>query len=595
MSKKNNKKQPVNQTAKINKSNTAKKPVAANGKGSTPAVKGEVKAQTLGTKAIAFIVTGAILLAIALTVGTVLIVDYVKNDKGFDYFESDLSKYLYIDESKYKDYLLEVDVAKPREVDLEGAVLSFIAENKGDRLCGENQWLSSGEDLKITPGSLVKLWFRGYRVGEDGEIVEIEGINNFSSASPSVVSIGSLGFPPGFEVGLVGQTLSADRVLFSKITSGKVNENQVLYLTYQRTKASSSEKTKVSYQRLDLESDVDGKFGQGFKDILLGMNIGDSKTFDITGPDGVKYDYELTVSFATECEKDEGVLKIETYFPYTYPMETLRNEDVVFDIYIESMQPYEYDEYTDEFVSKMITEKKAGITEEELNEYEGEGAAEKYRSYLWENLEDGYETAYDGLVEIEMWDYLFKIANIKKYPASQVNPVYEEKVQNIENRYYASEGNILNSTTGQYNTYKTLDSYADAYLGMTSTADYGWRDSLRDEAKQLVAQKMILCYAMDMQNIVFTEQQKAEKEATLRAEYYDIFFDTYLQYNSIDKDELTDEEYKEHETKCKSDFDATYDEAFFEETTYFNLTIETLMSWADVSTLDERSAYPADK
>lgn len=594
MSKKSNKKQPVNQTAKLNKGNTAKKP-AANGKGAAPASNGDVKAQTLGTRAIALIVTGAILLAIVLTVGIVLIVDYVKNDKGFDYFESDLSKYLYIDEKEYKNYLLEVDVAEPREVDLEGAVLSFIAENKGDRLCGENQWLSSGKDLKVTPGSLVKLWFRGYRVGEDGKITELDGINNFSSTTPSVVDIGFLGYPPGFEVGLVGQPLSADRVMFSKITSGKVNESQVLYLTYQRTETSTSEKTKVTDQRLDLESDVDGKFGKGFKDTLLGMNIGDSKTFGITGADGVHYDYELTVSFATECEKEEGVLKIETYFPYTYPMEVLRNEDVVFDVYIEAIQPYEYEEYTDEFVLKMISEKKAGITEEELNEYEGTGAAEKYRSYLWENLNDGYKTAYDSLVEIEMWDRLFKVANIKKYPASQVNPIYEKDVQDIEDRYYASQGSILNSSTGQYQTYKTLDSYADAYLGMTSTANYSWRDKLMDDAKQIVAQKMILCYVMDVQNIVFTEQQKAEKEEELRTEYYDLFFDAYLKYNSIDKDELTDEEYKEHEAKCRSDFDATYDEVFFEETTYFNLALETLMSWADVSTLDERSAYPADK
>jgi hypothetical protein len=259
------------------------------------------------------------------------------------------------------------------------------------------------------------------------------------------------------------------------------------------------------------------------------------------------------------------------------------------------MQPYEYEEYSDELVKKAISEKKADITEAELNEYEGNGEAEKYRSYLWKTLEDNYKEAYDGLVEIEMWDHLLKAAKIKKYPAYQVNKLYEEDVQDIEDRYYSSEGRYWNSMTMQYDTYKTLDSYADALLGMKSTSAYSWRDSLMENAKQLVAQKMILCYVMDMENIVFTEQQKSDKSNDLRSEYFDVFFGSYLSNNGINKNDITDEEYKEHEAKCRADFESIYDAKFFEETTYFNLALEKLMSWADVSTLDERSAYPADK
>ncbi len=595
MSKKNNKKSSVNKTVNKQNKGTAKKNAIRSAKKNAPKSKLAAKLMSLNSGSLALIVTCALVLIIALTVGTILIVDYVKNDKGFDYLDSNMSKYVFIDESKYKDYLLEVDVAKPREVDLESAILSFIASNKGERLCGENQWLSVGSNLKVTPGASVKLWFRGYRIGENGEKTELEGLSNFSSESPAVVDIGSLGYPSGFEVGLLGQELSADRVLFSKITNGEIREEQVLYLSYERTTSSTSAKTKVSNLRVDLESDVDGKFGQGFKDTLLEMTVGENKKFNITGTDGVQYEYDLTVSFATECEKNEGVLRIDTYFPYTYSTETLRNENVVFDVYIESIQPYEYDEFTDEFVMEMITEKKADITEEELMKYDGEGAAEKYSSYLWENLEKTYEKAYDGLVEIEMWDYLLKTAQIKKYPLSQLNPAYENSLREIEDRYYASNGRFWNSTTLQYEDYKTLDSYADAYLGMKSTANYGWRDRLMEDAKQLIAQKMILCYVMDMQNISFTEQQMAEKSAQLNKEYFDIFLETYFRYNSIDKEELTDEEYKEHEAECRSDFNAVYDDKFFEETTYFNLALETLMSWADVSTLDERSAYPADK
>lgn len=595
MSKKSKKKPSVNKAAKKQNVSTAKKKASRSAKKKAPQSKLVAKLASLNSGSIALIVTCALVLIIALTVGIIYAVDYVKNDKGFDYLDSDMSKYVSISQGDYKDYYLEVDVAKPRDVDLESAILAIIATKKGDRLCGENDWLTSGANLKVTPGSTVKLWYRGYRVGENGEKLDVEGLSNFAATSASQISIGSLIYPPGFEVGLVGAPLSADRVLFSKITQGEVKDDYVIYLNYTRTATSSSAKSQATNLRVDLSTDVDADFGQGFKSHLLGMTIGESKKFSITGADGTHYEYDANISFATDCENQEGILQIEAYFPYGYTTEALRNEDIVFDIYIESIQPYEYDDFTDEFVEELVKGEDSNITAEELEKYDGNGAAEKYRAYLWESLEETYQDSYNDLTEEAMWDHLIKTAKIKKYPASQLRLIYENYINGIQDQYSASGGQLWNSSTYQYDSYDTLDSFADAYLGFNSTADYGWCDYVMDVAKRVVAQRMILYYIMDAEGITPTKQQYDEKRAELQKEYFETYLEIYFEQNEIDKDELTDEEYKTYENKCRRDFNNLYDEEFFEETTYYNLVLDTLMSWADVSTLDERSAYPQDK
>lgn len=547
---------------------------------------GEV-AVKLTTNKLALIITAAVLVLVLATVGIILLVDYIKNDKGFDYLNSDLSKYIEISKDNYKNYKLSIEIAKPREEDLQSAILSLQAKYKGDRLCGENQWYSSGKDLTVTPGSIVKVRYRGYKVSADGEIIEVAGLTNFNSLEATQLEIGSLMFPTGFEVNLVGASLSSDRVMFSKITSGALTGELVAYVSYTKKVTSTSEKTTATCERIDLEGDVDSVYGQGFKAKLMEIAIGDTEKFTLTDVNGVHCEYDLTVDFATNCEKQENILKINTYFPYSYGVKELQNADVVFEVYIESIQPFEYDEFNDEFVEELLKKEETIVTAEDLDEYEGEGIADRYVAYMKSNLQKSYEQSYDELVESAMWAHMHEAANIKKFPASKVDPIYDEYIMDITERFETSGGKLYNNSTMQYNTYKTLDEYATAYLGLTGVKDYTWRDYISDASHKLVAERMILFYIMDAENLAPSKQEFDKKYEELRQEYLDAYVAEYLTYDEKTREDFTDEEYERYVSARASEIFSYYDEDYFTETTYYTLALETIVSWATVTTLDD--------
>ena len=539
------------------------------------------------TNRLALIITAAVLVLVLATTGIIILVDYIKNDKGFDYLDSDLSKYIEISKENYKNYKLTVEISKPREDDVKSAILSLQAMYKGDRLCGENQWFSSGKDLVVTPGSIVKIRYRGYKVSADGEIIEVAGLTNFNSLESTQLEIGSLMFPTGFEVNLLGAPLSSDRAMFSKVTSGSLTDELVAYVSYTKTQTSNSEKTTASYERIDLESDVDSVYGQGFKAKLMEIAIGDTKEFTLTDVNGAHCEYKLTVDFATNCEKQENILKVDTYFPYNYGVEELKNADVVFEVYIESIQPFEYDEYNNEFVEELLKKEETSITAEDLDEYEGEGIADRYVAFIESNLQKNYEKSYDELVEKAMWAHMHEAANIKKFPASKVDPIYNEYIIDITERFETSGGKIYNSSTLQYNTYSTLDEYATAYLGLTGVKDYTWRDYIKDASHKLVAERMILFYIMDAENLMPSKQEFDEKYEELRQEYLDAYVEEYLSYDEKTREDFTDEEYERYVSARASEIFSYYDEEYFTETTYYTLALETIISWANVTTFDD--------
>ena len=80
---------------------------------------------------LAFIITAAILVVIIIATSIVFIVNAIKNDAGFSYTKSDLSKYFEFTES-YKDFTVEVDIAKPKDIDVDVIILQLLCQNKND-------------------------------------------------------------------------------------------------------------------------------------------------------------------------------------------------------------------------------------------------------------------------------------------------------------------------------------------------------------------------------------------------------------------------------------------------------------------------------
>lgn len=544
----------------------------------------------ISSKNLALIITAAVLAVVVITVAIVLIVDSAKGDKKFDYLTSDISEYLEFTED-HKSFKINVDIAKPHDIDVDVAILNMIYNDREEKPLYNGNAVTSA--ITITPADIVYIWYRGYILGEDGEEIAVDGMSNFTDSSTYQLAIGSNSFIPGFELGLVGVN-TGEYSKFEKITSGKVSENQVAYVSYKLVKDSggSFNETTVSGERIDLSGDVDAKYGAGFKENITKLLVGGTKADFDTTLNGVNCYYtNLTVDFVTECEDNPIVVK--TYFPYDYSKEDLRNETAYFEVYVEKAVIYDTPELTDEYLTEKINNKEIAITLDQINEHEGETLVDRYRAFATATMEEIYEMEYKSLVEEAVWEYYNEIAKVETFPVVKVEAKYKEYLEQLQEQFDYSGGQIYNSSTGQYDTYTTLDKYAVAYFGLSSGASY--QDYLVAMAQTYVKEKLVLYYILRSENLV---PQKSELETMIkdtREEFISDYIEDYLEYEGKTKEDFTDEEYAEYVETRRSEVLGYYNDEFFEEQVYYRLVGEVIIEWPEVVTLDERRAYPVSK
>ena len=542
----------------------------------------------ISQKNMAIIITAAVLAVILIAVAVFLIVDYVKKDKGFDYIGSNLSQYIEFTED-YKNYKLEVDIASPKDIDIDVAILSLLAQDKGDVL---NNGGLVKSPITIGAGDVVRIWYRGYLIGEDGEEIEVTGMSNFGDKDAYDLEIGSGSFIPGFELGLWGVN-TGEYSKFVKITEGTPQSDQIAYVSFTRVVGEdTSTKLSRTSVRMDLSTDIDATFGAGFKARIMQADIGDKMEFAVQCGDDM-YNYtNLTVDFVTECETNPVV--VEAYFPYDYSKANLRNETAFFEVYVEGVVDYENVTFTEDYLQSKIEEDDIGITVEELNSYEGANLIEKYRAYAKKVIDDMYEEEYNDYLEAAIWDYYGEITKVKKYPTNKVDDIYNDYVDDVYYQFDVNSGMVYNSSTGSYKTYEDIDSYARAYLGLSSSAD--WKSYLYSMSQNLVKERLVMYYIMDIENLMPTDAEFDKVYEETRQEYLDEYVKQYLDYEGKTKEDFADEaEYQEYVEARKEEIFSYYDEEYFKETAYYNIVIEAIREWPEVSTFDDRRAYPLDK
>lgn len=539
---------------------------------------------------LAFIITAAILVVIIIATSIVFIVNAIKNDAGFSYTKSDLSKYFEFTES-YKDFTVEVDIAKPKDIDVDVIILQLLCQNKNDTPNYGGSLITSPTEIGI--GDKVKIWYRGYILGEDGEKIEVDGMTNFTSSAPHELEIGSNGFIPGFEYNLIGKS-TGDANKFEKITEGNLKEGQVAYVSFTRVKDddSSTKVTKTSV-RIDLSDDtIDEIYGKGFKENIMTGPIGAKKLeFETTLDDNSKYKYsDIKVDFATECENKPVV--VETYFPYDYSKEILRNETAYFEVYFDGLIDYDAPEFTDDFIKERIEAGELKVTLEALNEYEGATLVDKYYVYVRDNLTKAYEEEYDTLLREAILEHYRTISKGIKYPEGKVKELYDEYYSNVEDSYIENEGKITNSY-GSTSSYQSLDTYAVAYLGLTTGSD--WKAYIRGIAEDAIKERYIMFYILRAENLMPTDDELKDKAAAVREDMIQEYIDQYLAYEGNTKEDYSEDAYKVFAAQRTEEIDAYYDNAYFEESAYFEIFMDAAVQWPNVSTFDDRRAYPMDK
>ena len=510
--------------------------------------------------------------------------------KKFDYLEADLDEYIEFTED-YKNYKIEVDIAKPHDIDVDVAILNMLYTDRDEEAKYNGGVVTS--PITITSGDEVQIWYRGYLLDDEGEELVVNGMCNFSGNAASSLAIGSNSFVPGFEYNMIGKN-TGDYSKFNKITEGEIKDNYIVYVSYSRVKGTdSATKVTESYLRLDLSTDLDATYGAGFKEKLLGMKVGDKVDFKTTIGDA-EYTYtDLKVNFATDCEINPMI--VECYFPYDYSNEDLRNETAYFEVYVEGVVVYDCPEFTDEYLKKKIEDEEINLTLDELNGYDGATLVEKYRNFAAKSMNDIYEETYDTMVEEAIWNYLNKITKAKKYPEDKVQEIYDEYVADISAKFIADGGQIYNNYTGQATTYDTFEAYATAYLGLTSTSNVTWQQTIRTQAESYVKERLALFYILKKENLLPTKEVFDATYAEIEQEFVDEAIAQYLYYAGKTEDDYTEEEYADIVEDCKDMVQSNFNEEFFNIRTYYRILSKTMLDWPEVSTLDNRRAYPINK
>jgi len=520
---------------------------------------------------------------------------------AIDLTSSDISEFLSFPEEKYKNFDLSLNIAKPRKKnpdgsgvsDVEAQILNLLASRR--TLTGDGKAVENGV---IGAGDAAYIWYRGYLIDEvSGEKVIVDGMCNFSSSTPSQLVIGSGQFVPGFEADLVGTDLSGF-ARFEKIEEGSLSAiadvaDAVIYVSYKRlADGADTEKTATaSYLRIDLsDPELDSLYGEGFENIISEYVIKESNSFDAV-IDGVTYNYtDFVINFATICEKTETngdmpINVVECYFPYNYGHETLSNQTAYFEVYVHSMIDYTVPEADDEFVRALITEDILGITEAELTEYEGDTLYECLESFIDHILTENYNNSLKSLVESEIWNYYLKTATVTKYPEGNVNVIYKQYLDDVKYQYEQNGGYYYHEYFGVIKC-DSLDEYAQLYLGLSSEAD--WRKSLKSMAESLVKERLILYYIMGKENLFPEEAELTEKIDALKKEHLDEYIKEYLEHIDKTESDYTPEEFEKFSEERAKELFAYYSDEFFKESVLYQIGYETISTYANVKTLDDK-------
>ncbi|MBO5316619.1 MAG: hypothetical protein J6B48_09350 [Clostridia bacterium] len=576
-------------------------------------IKNAESSPKLGAKNITLIVVSAILV-VALIVGIIFIcIDHAQTeaDKDFDYVKSDITNYINIDKSIYKDYSVKLDIAKPKDIDVDVTLFNLLATKKG---ASKNSALAQYSGY-IDAGDIAKIYYRGYTLDDDGnQIVFDTNLGQMNSSSKEyvptslVVGVGVntgednyYSFPPGFDLNLAGAgSLTGQgryfdsKNNFKRITSGAVNNGQIIYISYTRQldgSTASSDKINRSAERIvlaDGKEKIDAKYGDGFYDKLLSLTINSTDKATFTGTvSGKKYNYtDIKIDFATECENEETYILIKCYIPYDYSITTLRNKEAYYEVYVESIVEYEEKKLTNEFVEENLKDKNFGVTEEDLDKFEGDRVSQ-LKQHVKKLIDEDYEELYKQKLEEAMWNhYHEKTKNVAQYPKAKVDDVYNEYFNDVLEQFNNSGGAYTDPYFGTQETYETIDEYAVAYLGLTYSENKDWRAHLRSLAENLVKERLILFYILKEENLMPTAEELAARKKQVEDEYLEEYIYQYSAEYDIDKDTYSKEEWEKFEADRYKELHDYYDDDYFTEIAYYEIGLDSFLTWPKVTTLD---------
>ncbi len=521
------------------------------------------------TPSVAVISIVSFLVVAALVVGFIA---FYNAEKDFDYLESDISEYISISDSDYKNYSISIALDKVGDKDVERKIMALLYQNRSEEPTDKG---AEKFRVPVSIGDTVYIYYRGYTVDGNGYEQEIAGADNMLS-DYATLGIGSLSFVSGFEEGLIGAVpwdhrLNAEQDI---IKSGYVEAGDIIYMSYAAMYPDGSSGESKS-ARIDLsDPNTDNRYGEGFVDYMLGKSappsakaeqkmIGVLNTTPVAFPhnNGTAVYSNMKVEQVIRCDNDP--LTIDARFPSDYKEVSLRGQSVKFDVYFKSSVVYDAPEYNEAFITETL-----GITSEDLAEYAGDTVVEKHRAMLLSEAEEENAERRKTLVEEAVWAHLHEKVKVNDLPESEVSSVYYDTYDELYSQYQ----------TYYTSYYSTFDEFAVAYYGLGTGGN--WQARITSIAEEVIIEKLLFYYIIREENLI-----PSDTEFELM---YNATVDEYLDYYTgniydTELDAITDEGKKaERIAEIKKEMMDYYGEEYFEELVYYDFALEKIIDFATV-------------
>lgn len=561
--------------------------------------------------------------------------------KEFD-FTKNPEKYIEINYKEAFDIAPEYN--KIRDVDINNKILALVAGEKN-----KNSGVSSEYDAStvINVGDEVKIYYRGLNDG-----VAFDGGCNFvgrtySSLSAYNLPIDGTAFIPGFALALDGKEVR-DFPKFEAIRGEEVTTSHIAFVSYTRqlvtknqysgVESFSSESATAVY--VDLSGDlaeINNAYGTGFTDYLLGKAAeGENKAIDVAvangenvlktsdlrlkNAEGVEYKYtKIAVEYVMAANYYEGFGTIKVQFPTPYEQNPdLSGKNVEFQVLIESVKEYGYDNVVEDAVSletllnpnasaDKVAAAKAVINPilmaalEEKDEDFMKTIAEEdkaiadyfalYSAYLRTEDEENNSLTYANAKYQAIIDALVAKSTLKLDGNKDLKSYVDAK-------YDASVITFLEAYANNGSNYASVEAYAEDVLGLTDDAYYttigegedavkvyDWHKALRTLAENYYKERLIVQY------IIAEENLAGDYDAVYAAvcEKYSASYRTnYAKQQGIDLDNMTENEAKKVRDAVNNYLSSSIGYDYLTERAHYQLVLDWYTTGAGAEYVTEK-------
>ena len=274
------------------------------------------------------------------------------------------------------------------------------------------------------------------------------------------------------------------------------------------------------------------------------------------------FEYNLIGKRPADYTPDNPIV-VETFFPENYQSAELAGKTAYFEVEVVKLTEYEVPELNESFITDTLK-----LSAETLAEFEGATLTEKYRSYIREAYLKSNGLDVDSLKENAFWESVMKGGEVKKYPEVQLKEIFDSFVSELEYYYY----------NNYYSYYYKYEEFMCLYIGLEVGSD--WKGTLMDMAKDQIKQQLIFYRIMDKEEL----RPDADEYAAL----FDEYLTEALASEGITADKYnTEEEYFKAKAEYKAKLIEARGEEYFKAMIYYNITMETVLSYANVVEIAE--------